>query len=317
MRLSVIVPGYNTPRALWRRCVASVLIAAGSDDEVICVDDGSDVAVSEAWFAGVDDKVDKRIRIVRKQNGGLSSARNAALEVARGEYIAFVDSDDEVHPDAFERCVGKLTATKSDICIYGVKVIWVDEDLSKTDMPDDRTYGELSPEDVKDLSDCWLFNYACNKVYRTDFLCSHGLRFDEDGMPCEDVIFNLNCVMARARWCSIDYVGYVYYRAGMSLLSRYKPSNLVGMRLASDTWKRYKQVVPEARSVFGSFGELTAASIAAAERRNRLCPGSPYWLARPYNLLRNLLYVRAVRRWRLRRMFQDVVDDKGLRNDCV
>ena len=314
MRLSVVVPGYNTPRALWRRCVASVLSAAGEDDEVVCVDDGSDVEVSESWFADGNGEIDKRIRIVRKQNGGLSSARNAALDVARGEYVAFVDSDDEVRPEVFERCAAKMVSTTSDICIYGVKVIWIDEGLLKVDCPDDRFYGELAPRDVCDLSDRWLFNYACNKVYRAEFLRQHGLRFDKNGMPCEDVIFNLNCVMAKAKWCSVNYVGYIYYRAGMTLLGRYKPSNIRGLKLASETWKRYKIECLEAREVFGSFGELTPAALAAAEKRNRLRPGSPYWFAGPYNFLRNLLYVRPVRRWHLKRMFPGLIEVKeGMR----
>ena len=308
MRLSVIIPGYNTPRDLWCRCVASVLNAVGVEDEIICVDDGSDVEVSESWFADGNGEVDKRIRIVRKQNGGLSSARNAALDVAKGEYVAFVDSDDELLPETFERCVVKMISTESDVCIYGVRVIWVSEGLAKVDSPDDRFYGELTPREVSDLSDRWLFNYACNKVYRAEFLRQYGLRFDNNGMPCEDVIFNLNCIMAKAKWCSVNYVGYVYYRAGMTLLGRYRPSNIAGLKLASETWKRYKLECPEAREVFGNFGELTPAALAAAEKRNRLRPGSTYWLVGPYNFFRNLLYVRPVRRWRLKRMFLGVVD---------
>lgn len=309
-RLSVVVPGYNAQQEQWRRCVASVLKAIGPSDEIVCVDDGSVVGVSEKWFEFDGKAADARIRILRKENGGLSSARNAGVETARGEYIAFVDCDDEILSETFARCLDKLVSSKSDICIYGVRVVWVEEGLQKIDVPDARIYGELKPEDVKGLSNRWLFNYAWNKVYQAEFLRRHGLRFDEGGMPYEDVIFNLNCVMAWARWCSVDYVGYIYYRTGMSLLSRYKPSNIVGMRLASDTWKRYKQEFPEARNVFGDFGELTPASVDAAEKRNRLCPGSPYWLSRPYNFLRNILYVRAVRRWRLRKMFPSVIEVK-------
>ena len=308
MRLSVVVPGYNTPMALWQRCMGSLLNAIGNDDEIICVDDGSDVEVSKSWFADGNGIVDSRIKVIRKRNGGLSSARNAAIEVVGGEYVSFVDSDDEVCPEAFERCIDKLTSTASDICIYGVKVTWIDEGLAKIDQPDDCFYGELAPRDVSVLSDRWLFNYACNKVYRAEFIQSHDLRFDDDGMPCEDVIFNLNCVMARARWCSVDYVGYIYYRTGITLLSKYKLSSYAGLKLASATWKRYKLEFPEAKKVFGGYGELTSAAIDAAEKRNRLRPGSPYWLSGPYNFLRKLLYVRPVRRWRLKRMFPGVVD---------
>ncbi len=78
MRLSVIVPGYNTPGNWWRRCIESVLRAIGSEDEIIVVDDGSD----KKWLVDGSWWLDKRVQVVCKENGGLSSARNVALEIA-------------------------------------------------------------------------------------------------------------------------------------------------------------------------------------------------------------------------------------------
>ena len=302
VRLSVIIPGYNTTEAWWKRCVDSVLKAIGPEDEIVLVDDGSREGLRIAEFESLKG-LDGRIRIITKANGGLSSARNAALEIVSGRYVAFVDSDDVVLPEVYSKSIAAMERFGSDVAIFGVRTEWVEEGLYKDDIPELQRYPILLPVDIKRLSNACLMNYACNKVYRMDFLRRHQLRFDPEGMPCEDIIFNLQCVMSGARWCTVDYLGYVYYRTGMTLLSKYKPSNFTGLHHGSETWKKYKDMTPGAREVLGRRGEVTEADIAAAEKRNRLKPGSPYWFSPIYNFFRGLLYVRSVRRWNIRRMF--------------
>lgn len=306
-RLSVVVPGFNTCRAWWVRCVASIGRILSPDDELILVDDCSDVPVIGSWFRDVKCVVEPKI-VRHTRNQGLSDARNTGLKIAQGKYIAFVDSDDCVEAGAFDLSIKRLDDAHADIALFGVRTVWPDEGLFKEDIPRPDLSGVLSPSEVKELVDGCLFNYAWNKVYRCDFLLRHHLSFDPVGMPCEDVIFNLECVMAGAKWCVVDAVGYVYYRTGLTLLSRYKPSNFAGLHHVDDAWKRYKRSTPGAREVLGDFGEVSEVDIVAAERRNRLKPGSPYWFSKPYNLLRNLLYIRPVRRWHLRRAFTSAMD---------
>ena len=308
VRLSVIIPGYNTPEAWWKRCVDSVLKAIGPEDEIVLVDDGSREGLKVSEFESLKG-LDDRIRIMTKANGGLSSARNAALDVVSGQYVAFVDSDDVVSPEVYSKSIAAMESFGSDVAIFGVRTEWVEERLYKDDIPQLCDYQSLSPVDVKQLSDDCLMNYAWNKVYRTGFLQMHQLRFDPEGMPCEDIIFNLQCVMAGARWCTVDCLGYVYYRTAMTLLSKYRPGNFAGLHHGSETWKKYKDMTPGAREVLGWRGEATEASIIAAERRNRLRPGSPcWWLAVPYNLLRTILYCRPLRRRHLKKMWPQIRD---------
>lgn len=295
-RLSVIIPGYNTKKEWWQRCVASVQAAIGPEDEIIIVDDGSLTPVEASWFTG-------EVRIIRQKNGGLSAARNTGMEAAGGKYLAFVDSDDEVVGDAFNKSIAALEAQVGDMSVFGVQTIWADENLTKIDLPGERACASLEPHEVNDLLHKRVFNYAWNKVYRAEFLRSNQLRFDPDGMPCEDIIFNLGCVMNYARWCYVNSVGYKYYRVGMTLLSKHKPSNFAGLRHCSDVWKRYKASNKAALQLFGSYGEIDSVALKRAEKDNRLKPGSPYWLSGPYNFFRNLFYVRPIRRWRIKRMY--------------
>lgn len=102
-KISVIIPIYKVEKYL-NRCVESVVNQTYRNLEIILVDDGSPdkcPEICEEWA-----KKDKRIRVIHKENGGLSDARNVGLQMARGEYIAFVDSDDWLHKDALEtlRC---------------------------------------------------------------------------------------------------------------------------------------------------------------------------------------------------------------------
>lgn len=111
--ISVIVPVYNV-EAYLPRCVDSILAQTYSNLEVILVDDGT----KDASDRICDDYAarDPRVKVIHKENGGLSSARNAGLDVAKGEYLAFVDSDDWIEPDTYGHM---LNAAQK----YGVKLV--------------------------------------------------------------------------------------------------------------------------------------------------------------------------------------------------
>ena len=112
--VSIIVPVYNTEKQL-EKCVNSLLNQTLKDIEIILVDDGSPDNCPKMCDAFKEK--DCRIKVIHKENGGLSSARNAALEIAEGDYIGFVDSDDFVDATMFEKMHSKINEDNSDICI--------------------------------------------------------------------------------------------------------------------------------------------------------------------------------------------------------
>ncbi|MBQ8834487.1 MAG: glycosyltransferase [Oscillospiraceae bacterium] len=111
--ISVIVPVYNV-EAYLPRCVDSILAQTYSNLEIILVDDGTRDASDKIC----DDyaRKDSRVRVIHKENGGLSSARNAGIDTAKGEYLAFVDSDDWIEPETYETMLGLARQ-------YGVKLV--------------------------------------------------------------------------------------------------------------------------------------------------------------------------------------------------
>ncbi len=273
-RLSVIIPGYNTPKTWWRRCVRSVLATCGPDDEVICVDDGSKTPVADFWQEIVDG--DERARLLPlKENVGQATARNTALDIAQGEFVTFVDSDDEILPETYSRCFEVQNEFDSDITVYGVKVIWTADRLYKEDSLPTMNLGRLDGKSLARLVKNCLFDYTCNKVYRRTFLDTNKIRFEATANPGEDTVFNLKCVLCDAAWAVADYLGYVYYRYDGSSLSRYAPNVKLSMTRRSEMWRLCKEKCRGAREILGDYSEMDDNSVNVAQWKNLWNRGSP------------------------------------------
>lgn len=115
-KVSIIIPAYNAEKYI-KRCIDSIIKQTYKNLEVLIVDDGSTDNTPKI----LDDiaSKDKRIKVIHKQNGGVSLARNVAIEKATGEYIMFTDSDDWLEPDMVEKMLNKAMSTDCDIVICG------------------------------------------------------------------------------------------------------------------------------------------------------------------------------------------------------
>jgi len=119
--ISVIIPVYKVELYL-RKCVDSVLAQTYTNLEIILIDDGSPDNCGKICDEYAEK--DKRIRTIHKENGGLSSARNAALDIMKGEYVVFVDSDDWVLPRYIENMYENLISYNADLSISGVFIYY-------------------------------------------------------------------------------------------------------------------------------------------------------------------------------------------------
>ncbi len=131
--ISIIVPIYNVEKYL-KKCVESICNQTYQNLEIILVDDGSPDKCGEICDGYA--KADKRIKVIHKKNGGLSSARNAGLDIAKGEYISFIDSDDYIASDFIEKLYLLCIKNDADIAECGftkfqdkIKIEKLDEDI--------------------------------------------------------------------------------------------------------------------------------------------------------------------------------------------
>lgn len=160
-KLSVIIPVYQTQATL-ERCVGSVTGQSFSDLEIILVDDGS----PDKCPALCDQLAlqDRRITVVHKANGGLSDARNAGIQTARGANITFLDSDDYVAPDTYARLMDVLDRhPEYDMLEFPIWCLYGSPRQSLL------TFDEHAYTDVADYwlgTRAYLHTYACNKIYR-------------------------------------------------------------------------------------------------------------------------------------------------------
>lgn len=224
-RVSVIVPVYQVEEYL-PRCLDSILAQTFDDFELILVNDGTRdgcPAIMEAYA-----QKDARIRQIHKENGGLSSARNAGLSVARGELIAFVDSDDTIEPDMLEDAVAAADRSGAEMVIWNYRI--VDEEGAH------EAYLPMRDEviDLKALGlDTYFYRYwmpyvhgqeAWCRLYRRSIIESAGLRyapnlevFAEDTLFSAMYLMHVGTIAALAR----PYVNYM--QRGGSLMAEKKP----------------------------------------------------------------------------------------------
>ena len=158
-KISVIVPVYKVEKYL-DKCVESIVNQTYKNLEIILVDDGSPdncPAMCDAWA-----EKDERIKVIHKENGGVSSARNAALEVATGDYIGFVDSDDWIEPDMYEYLVSLIL--DNDAQIACVQELTVDENnCSNVEISNDDEI--IEKYDYIGILSHDVTPYLCTKLY--------------------------------------------------------------------------------------------------------------------------------------------------------
>ena len=207
IKVSIIIPVYNVEKYL-AECLDSALAQTLQPIEIICVDDGSTDSSPEILdrYAAACDS----LRVIRKENGGLSSARNAGLAAAQGEYILSLDSDDRLTgPDALESLYNRAAANHLDVLFFDSKVFYETDELRALH-PEFADFGLRHADDAGSgpellarwLSDGSYLPSVCLQLLRREFLDANRLTF-ELAHPHEDEVFTVQCLCQAnraARW---------------------------------------------------------------------------------------------------------------------
>lgn len=165
--ISIVVPVYNVEKYL-AGCVESILGQRYANLEVLLIDDGStdkSPQVCDAYALK-----DPRVRVVHQANAGLSAARNAGIERAAGGLIGFIDSDDTISADMFDRLYTALVTSDADISLCGIRYVSEDGKPVQDDAIPSLSAGAVSGKEAisrwLSSEDSWLWVVACNKLYR-------------------------------------------------------------------------------------------------------------------------------------------------------
>ncbi|MBQ8894622.1 MAG: glycosyltransferase [Clostridia bacterium] len=275
-KISVIVPIYNMDKYL-SRCIDSILAQTYANLQIILVNDGSTDSSPQLCDQYADE--DDRIVVVHKSNGGLSSARNAGIDVAIGDYVGFVDSDDYIAPDMYEQLIQRMGS--SDAEISNVMYVRVDEKAveSPSKVPHFRDEEISSPDFAKELMLHLGDVSVCTKLFSRALF--KDVRFCENKLN-EDLLFILELLSKIKVIHFVGKVGYYYFSRSGSI------SNGYGKAVED----MVENSVVAMELVKGQFPHL-----AEAAERFALYQHMAYLLLLPQELAKkgNAIYLNAVR----------------------
>lgn len=221
MEVSIIVPIYNAEKYL-NKCIDSILSQTFTDYELILVDDGSKDG-SPFILEGYKEQ-DPRVVVIHKPNGGVSSARNAGIEVALGKYILFVDSDDYITSEYIHTMLRYMDTCEwvfSGICDFAS-----DRNDKLFEFPD--AYFDLTLErDYFRFINLGLFNAPFPKLYVTSIIVKNHILFNTCISFSEDRDFNLQYMQYVSKVRTIPYIGYHYRGDTPGSLAKTATSNQV------------------------------------------------------------------------------------------
>lgn len=274
--ISVIIPIYKVEEYL-DACIASVVGQTHKNLEIILVDDGSPdncPAMCDAWT-----RRDDRIRVIHKPNGGLSDARNAGIDIATGEYIAFVDSDDYIRSGMLQKLYAALCRTEADISACGIltcegenQTAWGCHDLTGT------------PKQILAMlySDTAYPVSAWNKLYRRS--CWETLRFPV-GKTCEDAFTTYQLVHNAKRIVMIPEALYCYrIRPGSIMTSAFSLKKMDEEEAWRCNYRFIEHHYPQLKKkAFDFYLQRVNALIQTMSAENQLN------YAEQYQMLRNIL----------------------------
>lgn len=231
-KVSIIVPCYRVERQL-DRCLQTLLNQSLKDIEIILVDDGSPDNVPEMcdiYAAG-----DSRVSVIHKQNEGLGFARNSGLEIATGEYVAFVDSDDYVSTNMYACLYSEAVRTNADavFCGFNKEVssgVW---EISKEIVQPTVWRGDAVKDFMLDMvassisepEERRYYMAVWRAIYRTDLIRNHHILFlSERAVASEDIPFQVDFLLNASCVSYIPVNAYYYCLNGTSLTATFIPN---------------------------------------------------------------------------------------------
>lgn len=218
--VSVIIPVYKTERYL-DECVESIVNQTYKNLEIILVDDGSPDKCSEMCDKWA--QKDNRIRVIHKQNGGLSDARNVAIDMCNGKYVLFVDSDDYYEKSNHIELIMKMVqSTGSDIVCFNYKRYYEDKNTFSEKLCQVTGDNNLS-QMVKDNS---YTSSACLKLIRKKLINNNNIYF-EKGVYSEDIEFSAKLLLRTDKIAFCDAAVYVYRSRSDSITTSIKKKNII------------------------------------------------------------------------------------------
>lgn len=239
-KISIIIPVYNAERYI-EKCLKSIINQTLTEIEVIIINDGShdkSLEICENYA-----NQDPRIRIIDKENQGVSIARNKGIEEAKGKYIMFIDADDWIENNACEILYSEIKQNSADLCFCNHIIEYNDRvkkvkfyDENSMILKDDIRRKIILPlieENQNKIHEKASFRSPWGKLFKKSIIIDNNIRFNKELSIGEDFIFNLEYLSKSEKVVMSDNYLYHYLINDTSTLKRYK----------SNCWDLYRKLM--------------------------------------------------------------------------
>ncbi|MCD7750517.1 MAG: glycosyltransferase [Lachnospiraceae bacterium] len=210
--ISVITPVYKVEKYL-KKCIDSILEQTFSDFELIIVDDGSPDSCGN--IADEYEKIDSRVHVIHKENGGAPSARNAGMRIATGEFYFFPDSDDWIEPTYLQELYETATKTDALMVISGYTMEYFENNKGQSykvvEPYQNYSDKELVRSNIHRYFDNMMMAVPWNKLYKAEYLKSKNLVFPN--LKWDDLHFNMDVIMDIESVAICSSSGYHFFRS--------------------------------------------------------------------------------------------------------
>lgn len=219
--ISIIVPVYNVEKYI-ERCIDSVINQTYKNLEIILVDDGSND--KSGIICDEYAKKDSRIKVIHKENSGVSNARNKGLDNATGQYIAFIDSDDWIEPDMYEYMMQKMIENNVDMVRCQLKKIYEDGRTAISYKVSNQIYTNMKEERIGMILEVLngrILPCFSTMLVKKEIIDRLNLRFDSELIVGEDMLFviELYSHINSIYWCKKVFYNYYIHDQSTSMQS--------------------------------------------------------------------------------------------------
>ena len=223
--VSVIIPIYNSEK-LREKCIQSIVEQTYKNLEIICINDGStdnSENIIKKYMSN-----DKRIQLINQKNFGVSHSRNVGINLANGQYIMFVDSDDYIEKDYIEIMITSLLKSNSQIIISGnTKVtnnLKIKQSIYNKSL--NTVFDITYPKELDNMFKTYEFNSACMQLISTEIIKNNNIKFEKNIKYGEDMLFAFICYTYSKRTSYIMNYGYNYISNPDSVMNNYSIESL-------------------------------------------------------------------------------------------
>lgn len=221
IKVSVVIPVYNVEKYI-RQCLDSVINQTLKDIEIICINDGSKdntLKILEEYS-----QKDSRIVLIDKENEGLSAARNQGTELARGEYISYIDSDDWVDTHYLEALYNAAKKYNSDVACSSIIRVTGGRRRNKLIYKKEEFTRDIDKKN--ELTNVPIYSYVWNKIYKRDKLIQSGVKFPI-GRVYEDIIWSIQAIYYLDGVVTVPSAIYYYRKNPTSVMSSKAKQNAI------------------------------------------------------------------------------------------